>query len=216
MANEKLLILESCWSEGHRYRLTDRRSTTAIYKAGLDAINIGDRLVTLTRPLISANFVADMDSFLSLPANRKGINVIILSGHGQKFQFEDDDGELVLTKSIAAYDGQVTLLDIEELMYSMSRTILILDCCTAGEHIHKLFRSTDCFGIIAFASEVIWLDSTLFLQNMLLRFLIYGVFSMKQRRKDKVEAILKNMQRDGYKALMDKMKLRWKLRKQPC
>ncbi|MEI6126382.1 MAG: hypothetical protein WCQ99_07495 [Pseudomonadota bacterium] len=212
--NEKLLILESAWSQCGRSRLTDRRSTTAIYKAGIDATNLNDRLVVLTRPLIARNFATDIDNFLSLPANWKGINVIILSGHGyDKFLHEGEDGEIILTKSIEAYDGQISLLDINEIRYSMSRTILIFDCCNVGEHVHKVFKSTGCFGVIGFAKEAIWLDSTLFLQNVLMRFLIYGIFDMKHMKKDKVISIFTDMRKCGYKQLMDSLAVKYRFRK---
>jgi hypothetical protein len=208
MAFEKLLILESIWSEND---ITDTRETKKIYSSLETLFSLHDEPIRIIqRPLLSSLYIKDIDNFVSLEANKRGPNVIIMSAHGSHKLVDDGDSRKHRRKLIA-FDGPVNISkDIQSLFDKLNRTIFILDACEVGDTISSFRKASGALGAIGFSKTVSWVDSAVFVLALLLTFQTEGVFHLQRVNKrsnvtSKPEKILHNMEEGTYKTLMNSM-----------
>ena len=81
MSNEKILILEGPWEKN----IADTRSTALIYRSIDNSLSQDqDPVRIIHKSLYASKFEEYIQEFTQLESNHKGINIIILSGHGMK------------------------------------------------------------------------------------------------------------------------------------
>jgi len=213
--NQKLLILESHWSVRKKERITDGRSTGIIYKTALQSLMSTTKqpYSILTRPLLASTFADDIEQFVNLPSNRKGMNVIIISGHGDIMfeSYDEDFGEM--KKCVQAYDEKVSTTCFEELYADLTRSIVIFDACDIGTEVNRLQFYSNALMVIGFAKAVAWCDSTLFVLSLLMEFHFRKVFQSKRINRYTPLFILNTMRAGRYKSLIKSLKVRWKFNK---
>lgn len=108
MAFEKLLILESTWANEEEY-IADSRSTSKIYQSLESLLSLHKEPVNIIqRPLLASRFVKDIEQFVSLPANRKGPNIIVISAHGSHKKVLKQNKQKH-RRIISAIDGNINL-----------------------------------------------------------------------------------------------------------
>jgi hypothetical protein len=204
VAFEKLLILESTWSK----RITDTRETTRIYTSMETLFSLNKEPIRIIqRPLLSSLYKKYIKQFVSLAANQKGPNVIIISAHGSHELIEDGDS-IKHRREIQALDGTINIsADIRSLSTKLNRTILILDACDVGTNISSFRNASGALGVIGFNTEVDWVDSAVFILALLLRFQSEKVFHLQRISKgpdttSKPEKVLSSMENGTYKTLM--------------
>jgi hypothetical protein len=98
---------------------------------------------------------------------------------------------------------------IRKLNAELARTIIVLDACKVGTKIGSLREAAGALGTIGFSKDVSWVDSSIFVLALLLRFQQHGVFHLKRARKStgltqpKAEKVLEEMKDGPYKSLWD-------------
>jgi hypothetical protein len=112
-------------------------------------------------------------------------------------------------RELKAFDGDINIsAQIRRLSASLKRTIFILDACEIGESIHSFQEAAGAAGAVGFSETVDWIDSSVFVLALLLRFQSAGVFHMKRARTStglttpKVEKIVQDMKAGPYESLM--------------
>jgi DNA helicase HerA-like ATPase len=207
MAYEKLLILESAWSDD----IADSRETREIYASLETLLSLqDDPMRIIQRPLISSRYIDDINQFVSLESNRKGPNVVVLSAHGSYDSNFDNKGKLKHTRQLTAWDGDVNISrDIRKIEGNLSRTIFVLDACEIGTEIKSFRAASGALGIIGFSESVDWIDSSVFVLALLLRLQKSGVFQMERARPERPKNILDEMRNGHYKSLMDSLKVEY-------
>ena len=172
--NEKLLILEANWAEDDGDYLLDSRSASQVY-GSLERLLANDDypLTIIQRPLLKCRFKKDVEQFVNLESNKKGLNVILLSAHGA---LERDD-----CRELDAIDGRIDVsAEMKKLKPVLHRSIIILDSCGVGENIKSFLAASGALGVIGFSKTVDWVDSAVFVLALLCRLRAEGVFSMKK------------------------------------
>lgn len=188
MALEKLLILETDWQEG--------KPAGRLY-ASLAQLPAEPPLECLRRPFLAATYLQELRDFVRLPANRKGINVVVFSAHGYY-----QPGEPRLLKGM---DGRVDLGELRDLRGQLRKTIFILDACQVGSDLHSFISATDALGVLGFQKQVNWLASSVFVLALLRRFHQDGVFHLRRHSPIRPRKILDSMQAHEYHPLMTQL-----------
>ncbi len=203
MAYEKILVLESTWAMYDDQYISDSRSTARIYSAVETLMSLHNKpVLILQRPLLASRFCVDIELFVGLEANRRGPNLIVLSGHGEHEMVKKSNGERAHRRVIQAIDGGVDVSDkLQELGGKLKRTILILDSCSTGQKIREFRESTGALGAIGFSKDVSWVDSASFLLAFLLKCQEDGVFQLERATWQKPKKILNDMSTGAYKTL---------------
>jgi hypothetical protein len=188
MALEKLLILETDWQEG--------KPAGRLYGsvAGLPA---EPPLICRRRPFLAATYLQELRDFLSLPANRKGVNVAVFSAHGQY-----QPGEPRMLKGM---DGRVDLGELRGLRGQLDKSIFILDACQVGSDLHSFISATGALGVLGFQKQVNWLASSVLVLALLRRFHQEGVFHMRRHSPIRPRKILDSMLAREYNTLMGQL-----------
>jgi hypothetical protein len=202
MRNEKLLILESSWAEDGQY-ISDSRSCSRIYR-GVEALLSTQDLpiLTVVRPLLACRFPTDIDEFVQLPCNQKGVNIVILAGHG-RHKWVKIKGEKVHRRLIQAIDQEINVSRaIRPIRANLKRTIFILDSCQIGQGVRGFRQAGGSLGVIGFAETVDWIDSAVFILALLLRFQDGGVFQMERMSPVRPRKVLKEMKAGPYRDLI--------------
>ena len=120
MANEKILIFESAWSE----RIEDTRSTREIYSSAETLLGLGPSPVRIIqRPLVSSTYLGDIKKFIALECNKRGLNIIIFSAHGCHTRTKKGRHK----RKLEALDQEIEISEIRKVSRRLSRTIIVLD-----------------------------------------------------------------------------------------
>ncbi len=195
----KILILEGSWAEDDKDYMSDNRSVARIY-AGIEALlSVHDEPAQfIFRPLLKSRFLSDLDQFLSLNSNRRGVNVVILSGHGDKDLTRDGKHR----RWLSAIDETINLsIEIREPAKSLTRSVIVLDSCLIGDSVESFRRASGALGVVGFSKRVNWNDSAVFILALLLKFQSAGVFHLKRKSAVTPKRVLGNMVSGKYKSL---------------
>jgi len=205
MAFEKLLILESTWANEEEY-IADSRSTSKIYQSLESLLSLHKEPVNIIqRPLLASRFVKDIEQFVSLPANRKGPNIIVISAHGSHKKVLKQNKQKH-RRIISAIDGNINLSrKIRKVSNKLNRTIIILDACEIGEKVASFRKAAKALGVIGFSGNADWIDSSIFILALLMKFQEKGVFQMKRISVANPFKVLSSMKEGVYKKLMEKL-----------
>lgn len=202
MAYEKILILESTWALDSADYIRDSRSTARIYLSFESLLSLHDEPVfAIHRPLLACRYLRDIRQFVSLPANERGPNVIILSAHGSFRELQKGDRR-VNRRRLSAIDGEIKLSkDIHDLNGYLSRTLFILDACDVGTKVDAFRRAAGALGAIGFSTSVDWVDSAAFILALLLRLQSAGIFHLQRARVEGLRRVVEAMCAGPYKSL---------------
>ena len=160
-----------------------------------DPINI------IQRPLLASRYIRDIKQFVLLPANKKGPNIIVLSAHG-KHEFIRKANKRKHRRILTAIDGEINISrEMRKISNVLNSTIFILDACDIGEKISSFRKATNALGVIGFSKIVDWIDSTVFILVLLLKFQEKGIFRMGRISSARPFAVLKAMEKGLYKPL---------------
>lgn len=197
--NRKILILESNWAENEVDYIKDSRSTTKIYSSIESLLSLHDKpLQIIQRPLLACRFVIDIKQFINLDENKKGINIIIISGHGS-LDRKTKNGKKRLSRKLSAIDGDINIsIEIRKLSELLSRTIIILDSCTVGTKISSFKKISGALGVIGFSESVDWIDSAVFIFSLLCKYQEQKVFFLQRKSHIKPKQILDKMKSSHY------------------
>lgn len=208
---EKLLILEGSWAQDPEHYIADSRSTTRIYSGFESLLSVQSNPVfIIARPLLKSRFDQDIGQFLDLPGNQKGLNVIILSGHGYYKKVKDEAGKMKHRRVLFAIDGKMNLSRrIRKLSRRLCRTIFILDACDVGTSISSFRDASSALGVIGFKESVDWIDSSVFILALLLRYQAEGIFQMKRLSAVKPQRVLEDMRDGSYRSLWKRLDLKF-------
>ena len=204
MANEKILVFEAPWST----RIDETQATKDIYMSAETLLRVGPEPVrVIHRPLISTRYKQDIRDFAVLECNQRGPNFIIFSAHGS-FTALRRNKRKVYRRNLEAFDGGVNLsTGIRDVSDSLTRTIIILDSCDIGDKIKSFYRASGAAGVIGFTEEIDWVDSTMFILAVLLKFHGEGVMNQKRIRKttektkSSQQKVLEDMTKGAWKSL---------------
>lgn len=206
--NEKILILEGNWAEEDDDYISNSCSATRIFTSVEALLSVHDiPIKIIQRPLLKCRYKEDIRQFVNLEANKKGINLIILSAHGEKGLKRKRGWRRIHSRKIKAIDGDINLSTgsgIKQLSSELGRTIMILDSCEVGKSLKSFKEFSGALGVIGFSKDVDWIDSAVFILALLLKYQSEKVFSKKVLLK-KPKKILKEMEKGAYKLLMGKL-----------
>lgn len=220
MSFEKLLILESKWSD----EITDTRSSTEIYTSVEALLSLQeDPVRIINRPLLSSLYLNDINQFVSLDSNKAGPNIIILAAHGSHTTLEGRNGRIINRRTLEGYDREIKLSqDIKDYVKkygdNLKRTIFIFDSCSVGTNISGFLNLSKAYGVIGFSKDVDWIDSAVFILALLLKFQQNGVFHLQKARSSNgnqtplAEKIILEMKNGLYAPLMDALGVEYKFR----
>ena len=212
MANEKVLIFEAPWSE----HIDQTQATRDIYTSAETLLRVGPRPVrVIQRPLIKSRYIKDIRKFTELECNQCGPNFIVFSAHGAYKQVQvvaRGRKGIIDRRSLEAFDGSLNLsVDIRTASKSLSRTIIVLDSCDIGKSIKSFYRASGAAGVIGFSEDVDWVDSTMFILAVLLRFHSEEVMSLKRIRRttktsiSRAQKVLDEMKNGAWKSLAESL-----------
>lgn len=206
MAHEKILILEGSWAEEDEEYISDTRSTGRIYR-GIEALLSLQEIPIniIQRPLLSMRFIEDIKQFALLKANKKGVNIIIISGHGSKEKIEIK-GKLKHRREITAFDEEVNLSKkIDKVYDNLGRSIIILDACDVGKDLKSFYITSGALGVIGFSKEVSWIDSSVLILALLCKYQKEGVFQMQRVSSARPKKIIDGMKNGPYTSVFKKL-----------
>lgn len=204
--NQKLLILESNWAEDEDNYITESRSTSRIYSSIETLISLSNKpLQIIQRPLLACRFVKDIEQFTGLDENKKGVNIIILSAHGN-LNKKRKKKKSIYCRQLYAFDGNINIsIEIRKVAQLLNRTIIILDSCSVGTNIKSFLKASGALGVIGFSKDIDWVDSAVFILALLCKYQEEGVFGMKRVSPVKPEQILDQMKSSHYKPFFDEL-----------
>jgi hypothetical protein len=181
VAHEKILILESTWALDADDYISDSRSTARIYLSFETLLSRSDVPVfAVHRPLLLSRYIEDIRQFVSLPANARRMNIVILSAHGTFTRVQKGDKK-VNRRRLNAIDGEIKLSrDIRNLEGKLKRTVFILDACEVGERPNDFLKASGALGVIGFSKSANWADSAVFVLALLLHIQTMEIFQKPQ------------------------------------
>ena len=208
MAGEKILVLEAPWDAG----IEQTQATKDIYTSAETLLRVGpDPVRIIQRPIVSSTYRDDIDKFCDLECNQRGPNFIIFSAHGSVSR-TSKRGKRFFSRKLMAFDGEVNLsAQIKDVAASLSRTIVILDSCDIGLSIESFYELSRAAGVIGFAEGVDWVDSTIFILGILLKFHGAGVMNQKRIRrttrntKSRQQRVLEEMTLGPWKSMAESL-----------
>ena len=206
-----MLLLEASWAEDDTNYISDSRSTSKIYASIETLLSLHKKPIQIiTRPLLECRLEKDIIQFVNLEANRKGVNIIILSGHGEK-EKRRKGSKTIHKRMISAIDGEINLsARISKLSSELDRTILILDSCNIGESLESFRKASGALGVIGFSKRVDWIDSVVFILCLLLKYQERGIFQLERKSSAGARKILEEMEKGPYSLLMEDLKVGYK------
>ena len=215
MAFEKILILESAWADDSNDYIRDARSTARIYLSFESLLSLHDVPVfAVHKPLLKRRYLSDIRQFVGLPANKKGLNILVLSAHGS-FSRVQKGPRFVNRRRLDAIDGEIKLSkDIHSLKGALDRTVIILDACDVGTKVSAFRGAGDALGVIGFSKSVDWVDSAVFILALLLHMQSNGIFQRSQPSCQGVKRLVSSLRGGAYKSLAASLGLdvAWKRR----
>lgn len=208
--NEKLLILEANWTDEEANYISDSRSTARIYASVEALLSLHEKPIQIIqRPLLKCRYKEDIKQFVNLAANRNGVNIIILSAHGEKKTLKKDE-KIIHRRQISAIDGKINLsAGIQKISKELGRTILILDSCDIGKSLESFRKASGALGVIGFSKQVDWIDSVVFILALLLKYQEEGVFLLERSSLAKPKRILMEMKEGPYDALIKSLEVKY-------
>lgn len=155
----------------------ETQATRDIYTSTETLLRIGSQPVRIIqRPLVSATYLDDIEQFVELECNQGGVNIIIFSAHGSHTLLERGRHR----RELEAFDGDINISKgIRRLKEKLGRTIIVLDSCGVGEKVASFRRASGSLGTIGFTEDVDWIDSSVFILALLLRFQEDGIFHLE-------------------------------------
>lgn len=205
MSNEKILILETDWFEEEEIEAS--RSIRHIYSSAETLLGLGDPPVRVVRrSLISNMYRDDIEAFVDLDCNSKGVNVVIFYTHGSYEMTQKGRHRRTLYTS----DGKKLKISggIQKLDEKLDRTILVLDACEVGEKVSSFRKAAGAAAAVGFSKEVDWKDASVFVFAMLLNFRESGVFQdgiMRETALGRAEDTVREMLNGTYKSFKDSL-----------
>ncbi len=203
MAHEKILILESTWALEADDYISDSRSTARIYLSFESLLSRHDVPVfAVHRPLLASRYIEDIRQFVSLPANERQMNIVILSAHGTFTRIQKGDKK-VNRRRLHAIDAEIKLSrDIHELKGELKRTVFILDACDVGARVGEFRKAANALGVIGFSQTVDWADSAIFVLALLLHIQTQGIFQKPESdARALVRHLVDDLRQGTYKSL---------------
>ena len=204
MANEKILIFETDWFEEEEIEAS--RSIRHIYSSAETLLGLGDPPVRVVRrPLISHMYRDDIEDFVNLNCNSRGVNVVIFSTHGSYEMTRK--GRHRRTLETSDYRDVDISAGIRELDEKLDRTILVLDACEVGEKVSSFRKAAGAAAAVGFSKEVDWKDASVFVFAMLLNFRESGVFQARMRKTalGRAKNTVREMLNGTYKSFKDSL-----------
>jgi len=209
MASEKILILEAPWSDS----IEETQATRDIYASAETLLRVGPQPIRIIqRPLVSTTYRSDIKKFVDLECNQKGLNIIIFSAHGSHTLIGGNRHR----RELEAFDGDVNISqDIQRLKKKLRRTIIILDSCKVGEDIASFRRASGSLAAIGFTEDADWVDSSVFILGLLLRFKKDDIFHLKGVPKRTAETdsrpqkTLRKMLRGPYQSFKEHLGVKY-------
>jgi hypothetical protein len=207
VAHEKILILESTWASESDY-ISDSRSTARIYLSFESLLSLHDVPVfAVHRPLLAGRYIKDIRQFVSLSANARQMNIVILSAHGT-FTRVQKRNKKVNRRRLHAIDGQINLSrDIHDLKGELNRTVFILDACDVGARVDQFRSAAGALGVIGFSQSVDWADSAVFVLALLLHIQGRGIFQESESSTSAIKSLVDELREGPYKSLTDSLGL---------
>jgi hypothetical protein len=157
----KVLILESDWRPAPNSEPTEQRSSAKLYRSVVAEARCA--------PLRAATWRTEIDTFLAQKNTQRGVNLIILSSHGNN---------LAHKPVLATDDGVIG--DFSAFGKQLKRSILVFDACYLGAQIEALQQCSGALGAIGFAAKVNWTASSVFVLALLRFYLRHGVFDLQR------------------------------------
>ena len=212
MANEKVLILEAPWSND----IEDTQATRDIYASAETLLRIGtDPVRMIHRPLISTTYVGDIEQFVDLDCNQRGPNVIVLSAHGEVIRKRRSNRKRIIQRRLTAFDGEIDVSSgIRRLHEKLARSIVVLDSCELGASLSSFHTHSGALGVMGFAEEVDWVDSSMFVLAMLFKLHQEKVLNLKRARhstdarRSRAETVITTMIEGPYASVADSLGVR--------
>lgn len=210
MANEKVLIFEAPWSK----HIDQTQATRDIYTSAETLLRVGPHPVrVIQRPLIKSRYIEDIRRFTELECNQRGPNFIVFSAHGAYKNIGLGGRKSpVHRRTLEAFDGKINVsAGIRKASESLSRTIVVLDSCDIGKSIQSFYRASGAAGVIGFSESVDWVDSTMFILAVLLRFHSEEVMHLKRVRRttskstSRPQRVLDEMNNGAWKSLAESL-----------
>ena len=210
MANEKVLIFEAPWSK----HIDQTQATRDIYTSAETLLRVGPHPVrVIQRPLIKSHYIEDIREFTELECNQRGPNFIVFSAHGAyRLVGSRVRKGLAHRRNLKAFDGNINLsAGIQKASESLQRTIIVLDSCTIGKSIKSFYKASGAAGVIGFSESVDWVDSTMFVLAVLLRFHSEEVMGLKRIRRtttkstSRPQKVMDEMKNGAWKSLAESL-----------
>ena len=204
MANEKILIFETDWFEEEEIEAS--RSIRHIYSSAETLLGLGNPPVRVVRrSLISDMYRDDIEAFVDLDCNSKGVNVVIFSTHGSYEMTEKGKHRRELETS--DYNDVNISKEIRKLDEKLDRTIIVLDTCEVGKKVSSFRKAAGAAAVVGFSKEVYWKDSSVFVFAMLLNFRESGVFQARMRKTalGRAKNTVREMLNGTYKSFKDSL-----------
>lgn len=204
MANEKVLIFEAPWSS----KIDRTQATREIYTSAETLLRVGPEPVGIIhRPLITSTYKQDIQKFTALECNQRGACFVVFSAHGAVSR-PRHKGKVFIRRKLQAFDGEINLsAGIRDVSKSLSRTTVILDSCEVGKTIKSFYRASKAAGVIGFEGDADWIDSTMFILAILLKFHSADVMRLKRIRRTtkkstcRQQRVLEGMTNGAWKSL---------------
>jgi len=209
VAHEKILILESTWALEADDYISDSRSTARIYLSFETLLSRHDVPVfAVHRPLLVGRYIEDIRQFVSLLANVRQMNIVILSAHGTFTRAQKGDKK-VNRRRLNAIDGGIKLSrDIHNLKGKLKRTVFILDACEVGERVDEFRKAAGALGVIGFSKSVEWADSAVFVLALLLHIQTMEIFQKPQSLgRTLIRHLVEDLRQGTYKSLAEALGL---------
>jgi hypothetical protein len=207
--HEKILILESTWALEADDYISDSRSTARIYLSFETLLSRSDVPVfAVHRPLLVSRYIEDIRQFVSLAANARQMNIVILSAHGTFTRVQKGDKK-VNRRRLNAIDGEIKLSrDIRNLKGKLKRTVFILDACEVGERVGEFRKAAGALGVIGFSKSANWADSAVFVLALLLHIQTMEIFKQPQSLgRTLIGHLVEDLRRGTYKSLAEALGL---------
>lgn len=204
--NRKILILESNWAEDEVNYIKDSRSTAKIYSSIETLLSLHEKpLQIIQRPLLACRFVKDIEQFVNLDENKKGINIIILSAHGSLHK-KKKFNKRKYTRNLCAIDGDINISsEVKKLSQLLNRSIIILDSCSVGENIKSFLKASGALGVIGFSKSIDWIDSAVFIFALLCKYQDDKIFYLQRKSSIKPKQILDGMKSSHYSLFFEEL-----------
>ena len=204
MPNIKILLLEGRWSK----KIEKSYTTRDIYFSASTRLRVAKEPIEIIQnPLMARTYKNDISQFVNLECNRSGPNMIIFSAHGamteKGIQLTALDKKIKLSRGLQCLPGK------------LKRSIVVLDSCSAGADINNFRKEISALGAIGFLDDVDWVDSTMFILSLILKYQDDNVFELQRARKTtnktkcQSQKTLEHMLDGAYKSFKDKLGIRY-------